>query len=247
MVEKQKEYVSKMRKNTKAFIKSIDKNEIDTILLSGSVSRGDYCPGKKGGMIDLIVMKKDNSKITAEKLFGENQDPHIPYHCIKWNGEWFAIMFTDFINCERFNEHFEPRKFAIMESKILFDTNNRYKNELEIIKKFSKDDIKNKLKTTLRSLKYIMGKEPRWEIREAYPHMRNNLNISLELGISCIYYLNGKYTPADDRKLYYTYGLKKLPKNYEQLIVELFQQKMDSKKDYERRKKLFFEEFVGIM
>jgi hypothetical protein len=59
MKEKQKDYIQKMKKNANDFIDFIDKKEIETILLSGSVSRGGYCPGKNGGMIDLIVMKKN--------------------------------------------------------------------------------------------------------------------------------------------------------------------------------------------
>jgi len=246
IVVKQKNYVQKMRKLAKDFIKTIDKNQIDTILLSGSVSRGDYCPGKNGGAIDLIVMKNDCSNITVDEIFGKNENPAIPYHCIKWNEQWFAILFIDFIDCNKFKEFNEPRKFSIMESKILYDPDKRYTNELKNIKKYVKDELNNKLKSSLGYLKYIVGKEARWEIRKAYPHMHNNLNIAIELGICCLYYLNGIYAPADDRKLYYTYELKKLPKNYENLLVKLFEQKIDSKKDYERRKKLFYEEFIGI-
>ena len=247
MAAKQKDYIQKMREHAHSFIESVDKKEIETILLSGSVSRGDYCPGSQGGMIDLIVMKKDNSQISAEELFGNNEDPDIPYHCIKRNGEWFEILFTDFITCEKFRELNEPRKFSVMESEIFFDPDDRYKNELAFIKKFVDEELKNKLVNTLNRIKYIMGKEPRWEIREAYPHMHNNLNIAIQMGICCLYYLNGKYAPADDRKLYYTYDLEKLPKNYDELLVKLFEQNINSKEDYERRKKLFLDEFIGIM
>jgi hypothetical protein len=247
MVKKQKDYIQKRRNHANNFINSLDKKEIETILLSGSVSRGDYCPGENGGMIDLIVMKKEGSKITVEELFGKNEDPFIPYHCIRWNGEWFEILFTDFIDCNVFEQFNEPRKFSVMESKVLYDPNEKYKNELKKIREYIGKDLENKLKETLGYLKYIIGKEERWEIREAYPHMHNNLNIAIELGICCLYYFNGKYAPADDRKLYYTYELEKIPKNYDELLVRLFEQKIDSKEDYERRKKIFMEEFIGIM
>ena len=247
MIEKQKDYVQKMRNHAKAFADSVDKREIETILLSGSVARGDYCPGKNGGMIDLIVMKKEGSTVSAEELFGKDEEPFIPYHCVTWKGEKFEILFSDFINCEKFKELDEPRKFSVMESKILYDPEGRYKKEFIAIKKFAKSDLKNKLKETLGYLKYIIGKEKRWELRKAWPHMHNNLNIAIELGICCLYYLNGKYAPADDRKLYYTYELEKLPDNYKELLKELFRQKIDSKKDYERRKKLFQEEFLDVL
>lgn len=247
MIEKQKDYVQKMRNHAQEFIDTIDKNEIEAILLSGSVSRGDYCPGKKGGMIDLIVMKKEESNITVEEIFGPDQHPYIPYHCVKWNGEWFAILFTDFIDCNKFKELNEPRKFSVMESKILYDPNEKYKAAFKMIETYAEEELKNKLQETVGYAKYIIGKEGRWERREAYPHMHNNLNIAIELGICCLYYLNGKYAPADDRKLYYTYELEKLPQNYDELLVKLFEQKIDSKEDYERRKKLFIEEFLEIM
>ena len=205
MKDRQKDYILKMKKHANSFIRFIDKRKIESILLSGSVSRGDYCPGKKGGMIDLIVIKKKSAKITAEGIFGKNEDPFIPYHCIKWNEEWFAILFIDFCDIENFKEFSEPRKFAILESKILFDPIGKYKNELKKINKFAKKDLKDKLNKTKGYIRYIIGKEAHWEMRKAYPNMQNNLTIAIQLGINCLYYLNKKYTPAEDRKLYYTY------------------------------------------
>ncbi|GHV69064.1 hypothetical protein AGMMS49928_10220 [Spirochaetia bacterium] len=140
------------------------------------------------------TLEKNNMKNYSARM-----KTHI-YHCIRWNGEWFAILFTDFIDINKFKEFNEPRKFSVMESKILYDSNGKYKNESEKINDFVKNDLKNKLDGTLGYLKYIVGKEVRWEIREAYPHMHNNLNIAIELGICCLYYLNGKYAPADDSK-----------------------------------------------
>ena len=247
MIERQKDYVLKMKRHAVNFIESIDKRKIESILLSGSVSRGDYCPGKKGGMIDLVVIKKKGANITAEDIFGKNEDPFIPYHCIRWNGEWFAILFIDFSEIENFKEFNEPRKYAILESKILFDPNGEYQNELKKISKFVKKDLRDKLNKTKGYITYIIGKEARWEIRKAYPNMHNNLNIAIQLGINCLYYLNKKYAPAEDRKLYYTYELKKLPDNYDDLLEKLFSQKINSKKDYERRRKLFVEDFLSVL
>ena len=247
MKDRQKDYVLKMKKHAVNFIESIDTRKIESILLSGSVSRGDYCPGKKGGMIDLTVIKKKGAKITAEELFGINEDPFIPYHCIRWNGEWFEILFIDFSEIENFKEFNEPRKYAILESKILYDPNGKYQNELNKINQFVKKELKDKLNKTKEYITYIIGKDARWERRKAYPNMHNNLNIAIQLGINCLYYLNKKYAPAEDRKLYYTYELKKLPDDYEDLLEKLFSQKINSKKDYERRRKLFVDEFMSIM
>ena len=126
MVEKQKNYIKEMRDHASKYVNFLDKKDIETILLSGSVSRGDYCPGKNGGAIDLIVMKKKDSKITGEEIFGKIENPKVPYHWIEWNGEWLQIFFTNFIDCKLFGELNEPRKFSVMESKILYDPNEQY-------------------------------------------------------------------------------------------------------------------------
>ena len=143
IIEQQKDFIQKMKDKTFTFINSIDKSEIETILLSGSLSRGDYFPQKKengeyNGMVDLIVMRKNGSSITAEDIFGANQEPEIPFHCIKFDGIWFEILFTDFIDTDMFSKFEEPRKFSVLESQILYDTNNSYKNELVKINQFVK-------------------------------------------------------------------------------------------------------------
>ena len=139
IIEQQKDFIQDIKNKTSEFINSVDKSEIEAILLSGSVSRGDFFPAKKengeyNGMIDLIVMRKKGSNIKAEDIFGPDQDPPIPYHCVKVDNLWFAILFTDFIDTNKFSQYEEPRKFSVLESRILYDPNNSYKNELEKIK-----------------------------------------------------------------------------------------------------------------
>ena len=94
IINQQKEFISELKQKTLDFISKIDKTEIETILLSGSVARGDYFPGKYGGMTDLIIMRKPGSMISPEELLGENQDPGIPYHCVCSEGNWFEILFS---------------------------------------------------------------------------------------------------------------------------------------------------------
>ena len=160
IVDRQKDFVQSLRELSNSFADSIDKDQIETILLSGSVSRGDYYyePSAKYGMIDLIVMKKEGSKITAEEIFGANITPNIPFHGARFNTERFQILFIDFITLDRFKEFNEPRKFSVMESKVLYDPNSFYENELIKIKKYVEDELKNKLVSTLGYLKYIIAK-----------------------------------------------------------------------------------------
>ena len=138
IIEQQKDFIQEMKNKTLALINSIDKSEIETILLSGSVSRADFFPLKKEndeyrGHVDLIVMRKKGSCVAAEDIFGPDNDPPVPYHCIKVDHVCYAILFTDFIDTEKFLQLDEPRKFSVLESQILYDPNNSYKNELEKI------------------------------------------------------------------------------------------------------------------
>ncbi|MBR6301402.1 hypothetical protein IKR55_01560, partial [bacterium] len=114
IIEQQKEFIQEMKNKTFALINSIDKSEIETILLSGSVSRADFFPLKKEngeyrGHVDLIVMRKKGSCVVAEDIFGPDNDPPIPYHCIKVDHVCYAILFTDFIDTEKFLQLDEPR------------------------------------------------------------------------------------------------------------------------------------------
>ncbi len=254
IIKQQKEFIQEMRDKTITFINSIDKSEIETILLSGSVSRADYFPQKKengeyNGMVDLIVMRKNGSKITAEDVFGPDQDPPIPYHCIKIDNIWFAILFTDFIDTDMFSKFEEPRKFSVLESQILFDPNDSYKKALEKINQFAKGDLENNLNNSLGYIHYLISdyKKDRWYRREAFIQMHENLNTAIRAGVRALFYINGFYSPAEDRAIYYSHSLQKLPENYAELISQSCNQITDSEEDYFRREKIFMENIVGFI
>lgn len=254
IINQQKDFIQDLKNKTTDFINKIDKSEIETILLSGSVSRADFFPrqkenGEYNGMIDLIVMKKQGSSITAEDIFGPDQDPPIPYHCVKINNLWFAILFTDFIDTNMFSKFEEPRKFSILESQILYDPNNSYKNELSKINQFVKQDLQNNLNGSLGYIHYLISdyKKDRWYRRDAFIQMHENLNTAVRAGVRCLFYINGFYSPAEDRAFYYSHSLLKLPDNYEKLFQKLCSQKSNSKKDYFRREKLFTEKMVNFI
>ena len=253
IIEQQKDFIQEMKDKTLSFINSIDKSEIETILLSGSVSRADYFPQKKengeyNGMVDLIVMRKKGSTITAEEIFGPDQDPPIPYHCVKINNTWFAILFTDFIDTEMFSKFEEPRKFSVLESQILYDPNNSYKNELEKINQFVKEDLKNNLNNAIGYIHYLISdyKKDRWYRRDAFIQLHENLNAAIRAGVRALFYLNGFYSPAEDRAIYYSHSLQILPENYAELILQVCNQNSDSEEDYFRREKIFMDNIVGF-
>ena len=254
IIAQQKSFIQKMKNVTSALIDSIQKSEIETILLSGSVSRGDFFPKKKengedNGMVDLIVMRKKGSTVKPEEIFGPDQDPPIPYHCIKFQSVWFEILFTDFIDAESFSKFEEPRKYSILESQILFDPNDSYKNEFEKINQLKNEELPGYLQGTLGYIHYLISdyKKDRWYRREAFIQMHENLNTAIRAAVRCLFYINGFYSPAEDRSLYYSHSLEKLPENYGKMISQVCNQISDSQEDYFRREKLFMEKIVGFI
>ena len=254
VIARQKDFVQGLRDRTSSFINSTDKSEIESILLSGSLSRADYFPRRKedgeyDGMVDLIVMRKKGSSITAEDVFGPDQDPPIPYHCVKANGTWFAILFTDIIDAEKFSKFEEPRKFSVLESQILYDPDGSYKSELARIHQFAQKEIQDKLDDSLGYIHYLISdyKKDRWYRRDAFIQLHENLNTAIRAGIRSLFYLNGFYAPAEDRALYYSHSLPELPGNYAELISQACSQDTESEEDYFRREKLFMEKIVGFI
>ena len=71
MKARQKDFVGHLRGLTEKYVAGLEKEKIQTILLSGSVARGDYFPGKLGGYVDLIVMTKEPN-FDANTVFGKD-------------------------------------------------------------------------------------------------------------------------------------------------------------------------------
>lgn len=246
IIEQQKDFIIEMKAAADNFVTSINKAEIQAVLLSGSVARGDFFPkrdenGEDVGMVDLIVMRNNGSFITAEEIFGPNQDSDSPYHCIKIGKVWFQILFIDFITAEIFSLYEEARKFSILESKILYDKNNLYETELEKIKTNKIEECQEALQNKINYIDYLISdyKTDRWRRRDAFLQLHENLNNALRMAVCCLYYINNSYVPAEDRQLYYSLTLSNLPKNYESLIFELKNQNTASEDDYNRRENLF--------
>ena len=131
-----------IRQRADAYVRSIDPEELVAILLSGSVARGDFFPGKLGGMTDLTVFKKAGSRLTAEELFGKNEDPDIPYDCVKREGDWYEIWFTKMLNVDGCKLLPEARKYALHESILLWQRDDSYSKADSEFKRIAAEEIK---------------------------------------------------------------------------------------------------------
>ncbi|HPJ14864.1 MAG TPA: hypothetical protein PLJ39_07305 [Spirochaetota bacterium] len=247
--KKQSVYIDQLQKDVLSYISFIDKTNIETILLSGSVARGDYYPGKYGAKIDLTFMKKRNSLVTPESILGENLEASIPYHCTKWNNQEFQIAFHDYIDLASFQVQDESKKYALLESSIIYDPNQVYSNDLISINKYAVVDHHLSKTNSLSYINYLLSdyKKNRWEQRNAFSQMHYNLNTAFQHWIKCIYYINGKYAPAEDRRLYYSYELQLLPANYSKTVAIFCKQDIESEIDYKRREEIFIKQLLPFI
>ena len=113
----------------------------------------------------------------------------------------------------------------------------------------NKEDLENNLNGSLGYIHYLISdyKKDRWYRREAFIQMHENLNTAIRAGVRALFYINGFYSPAEDRAVYYSHSLKKLPENYAELISQSCNQITDSEEDYFRREKIFMENIVGFI
>lgn len=249
----QREFVGHLRDLTEKIVEVLDKAQIQTVLLSGSVGRGDYFPGKLGGYVDLVVMTK--GAFDAEAVLGKDLEPEIPYHCVETeiDGEkiGFAVDVRSFVSVEEFKDFEEARKWSILEAVILYDEVGRYAQEMEKIQAVKATELKSYFEITLFGVERLVSEYmcDKWMRRGAYVQLHENLNKAVELAIHCLYYLNGSYVGPDNRLSYYTYSFERLPGGssamYGKLMARLMAQKIWSRRDFLRRKALFEKEFLS--
>lgn len=250
MKMQQKDFIAHLRALTEKYIYSLEKSKIQTILLSGSVARGDYFPGKFGGYVDLIAMTKEPN-FDKTSVFGKDIEPEIPYHCVETFIDdekiGFEIDIRPFVSVQEFKTFDEPKKWSTLESKILYDENDLFSNELSKIESLKKTELKSYFEKTLFEIEQLIGEYvcDKWLCRAAYVQLHENLNKAIELGIRCLYYINESYVAPDNRLSYYTYSFEKLPKNYERMMKMLMKQNISSRCDFFRRKELFEKEFLS--
>jgi hypothetical protein len=249
IIKIQRSYNQNLRKEVTEFVAAIPRRDLASILLSGSTARGDFCPGRFGGMIDLTVMVNVGSKVRTSDIFGENEEPEIPYHCVKRGGNWYQIAFHEFIDHRKFQLLDESKKFALLESEVIWENEGCYSREYEIIRKYALVD-QNKLKgECLGYISYLLSeyKEDRWFRRDAFVQLHANLNTAIQHALKCLFYMNELYAPAEDRRMYYAFSLPKIPSGFASLMASLHQQQIDSESDYERRKNLFNDQFLDYI
>ena len=200
-------------------------------------------------MTDLTVFKKAGSRLTAEELFGKNEDPDIPYHCVKREGDWYEIWFTKMLNVDGCKLLPEARKYALHESILLWQRDDSYSKADSEFKRIAAEEIKAAFGARLKGVAYLPSeyRVDRWQRRSEAGQLHFNLNAAIDIAIGCLYNLNGKYAPAPDRALYYSYELERQPGSYEALLQQMMHIRLDSIDNYKNREELFKTQFLRFL
>lgn len=247
--KKQEDFIKKQILITNQFIDNNIKTnkQIQSCMISGSVARGTFMPGKESGAIDLILFVENKDDFNANEALGPDLEKHIPGHFIKKDNNFYQIKIYDEQYIFNFIENNEAEKYSFFESRILLDktkilgeTINKLYNEI------AKVEISENYQRSFRYMNYLINdyKVNRWIKRKAIIQLNQNLTKAINISIKCLFYINGKYSPAEDRALYFSFELEKKPEKYEKIIRNLSLVKELTLVKYMEREKLFKDRII---
>jgi predicted nucleotidyltransferase len=248
---KQKDFIENLKIKINDYVSNNLQNipELYSVLLSGSVSRGTYMPDHMGGAIDLTLIVDNKKSFNKQKYLGDKTED-IPEYFIKNNEMNYQFVFYDRSMLTNFANLNESKKYALFESTILLDKGNyyqnKYKKELVSIKDV---EIKEKYKNSLGYINYLLNdyKINRWINRSGFIQLHMNLNKAIDIFIKCLFHCNGSYAPAEDRSLYFSFGLKKIPIDYKKYIDEVAKVLDYTLEDYKRREEVFKNKLLSFV
>lgn len=205
--------------------KFIPNNEIIGVLLTGSIARGDARITPPGLLIDLSILVNKRGDISLDDLFGEDEEPGIPYHCVtvKENVK-VAIEIIEESDIWKIREKTEPEIFAKNESIILNDKMGIlkiWKNQYFIItdEQARQRALKNYFRFRYLTEDYRFEK---WKYRKAYIQILQNFNEAGECYCSFLFCINKKFIPRKDWLTYLTYELNIKPGDHESFMKILY-------------------------
>ncbi|MBN1412939.1 MAG: hypothetical protein JW969_19010 [Spirochaetales bacterium] len=200
-------------------------------LLTGSVARGDARVGPFGIFIDIAIILKNKSDIDMEQIFGKDEEPFIPYHCISVkNKTGIAMEVIEEDELWKIREQPEPVIFARNESIILNDKTGslqKWKNECFVI---TEDQIKQRALNNYFRYDYLTGEYrlEKWEHREAWVQIAQNYNEANECYCNFLYCINGLFIPRKDWLAYLTYEMKIKPEEHESCMNKMYENRLDA-------------------
>lgn len=249
VAEQEKHRIQDLKSRTRGFLETLDCSRLGAILLSGSMARGDYWPGSHGGLVDLTVLPLQDTALKPEDVFGPDEEPDIPFHCVSSGGLGYQIAWLPLPGPAEFSALDEARKAALLESEVLFEESASFSSRLPSLQDLARREREDWRAQKLGYVGYLRSdyKEDRWLRREAYLQLHSNLDLAIRTALVLLYYRNGRYAPAEDRRLYYALALPDCPPHFEEVWQELHSGHPWTRKGYEARRSLFMERLLPFV
>ena len=199
--------------------------KIEGVLLTGSVARGDARVGPYGVMIDLALVVENKSDINLDEIFGKDEEPQIPYHCVTVEGNiGLQIEVIEKDRLFKIREKPESAIFAMNESIILSDRRSvltKWKRECFII---TDAQIKSRALNNYYRFCYLTGEYriEKWMYREAYIQLAQIFNEAAECYCNFLYCINRMFVPRKDWLAYLTFELADKPEKHNFYMERLY-------------------------
>ena len=227
LVKEQEAEVSMLKKiiDTINTEKIVPHKKILGALLTGSVARGDARKGPFGIMIDVSVVVKNKADISLEEVFGKDEEPHIPFHCVPIKDDiWIAVKIIEEKDLWKIRSEGESTIFAMNESVILDDKKGilkKWKDEYFII---TPEQSKERAKNQYYRFCYVTGdyRFEKWSYREAWVQCAQNFNEANECYCSFLYCINSMFIPRKDWLTYLTYEMEIKPEKHEEYMNTMY-------------------------
>ena len=207
------------------------------VLLTGSVSRGDARVGPFGLFIDFAVVVRNRGEVDLTELLGPDEKPTLPFHCITLDGNiGLAVELVEYLELMNIRSQDEASIFAKYESTILCDREGLLTDWKKKSFTISEADVRRRALLRFLRVGYLIGefRMEKWEHREAWIQLNQNLNEACECFCEFLYCINVSFIPRKDWLVYLAYELEQKPSQFESLIEQMY--RADSDRDSVRRR-----------
>lgn len=199
--------------------------KITGALLTGSVARGDARIGPWGVMIDLALVVEDKKDIDLDEIFGKDECPDIPFHCVMLKDN-IGLQIEVIENADLFKIRSRPESvvFAKNEAAIICDKDGvlkKWKEECFII---TGDQIKSRALNNYFRFRYLCGEYrlEKWSRREGWIQIIQNFNEAAECYCNFLYCINKMFIPRKDWLTYLTFELENKPEKHALYMERLY-------------------------
>jgi hypothetical protein len=240
LVSEQRSTVTHLRDEaTKYIITKITGNPaIIGALLTGSIARGDGRISPWGVYIDITLVLREHETIDLDSIFGKNEEPYIPKHCINlFDKVGVAIATIGFQDLLQIRTMPESNIFAMNESMIIADSDALLANWKTSTFSITDEQKKGRALQHYFRMDYLINdyRMEKWTYREAFVQIAQNFNEATECYLMFLYCINGCFIPRKDWLVYLSYELEWKPSTHDTDIQKVYTGGIGRKAQDDRR------------